>query len=134
MALDPLFGLHSAALAVQKQRMDVLAGNIANSDTPNFKARDIDFAATLQAQLDSGSAPGNDALLKTQTAHLDAQTGVGSLADLVWRVPVQGSVDGNTVDTQIEQSKFADAALHYQASLNFIDGRVKGMLTAITGQ
>lgn len=134
MALDPLFGLHSAALAVQKQRMDVLAGNIANSDTPNFKARDIDFAATLQAQLDSSSAPGNDALLKTQTAHLDAQSGAGSLDGLVWRVPVQGSVDGNTVDTQIEQSKFADAALHYQASLNFIDGRVKGMLTAITGQ
>lgn len=134
MALDPLFGLHSAALAVQKQRMDVLAGNIANSDTPNFKARDIDFAATLQAQLDGSRASSNDALLKTQTAHLDAQPGGDSLAGLVWRVPVQGSVDGNTVDTQIEQSKFADAALHYQASLNFIDGRVKGMLTAITGQ
>lgn len=135
MAIDPLFGLHSAALAVQKQRMDVLAGNIANSDTPNFKARDIDFAATLKAQLDnSGGQPNDDALLKTQSAHLDARSSAGSLDGLVWRVPVQGSVDGNTVDTQIEQSKFADAALHYQASINFIDGRVKSMLTAITGQ
>jgi flagellar basal-body rod protein FlgB len=130
MALDPLFGVHAAALSVQKQRMDVLAANIANSDTPHFLARDIDFAATLQ-QLQGQDDPAAT-LEQTQVGHM-----AGSAAQaygLVWRIPVQGSADGNTVDTQIEQAKFADAALHYQASLQFIDGRVKGMLTAITGQ
>jgi flagellar basal-body rod protein FlgB len=134
MAVDPLFGLHPAALAVQRKRMDVLAANIANSDTPNFQARDIDFAATLSQLQAQGSA---QALSATDAQHLNASghaAGGGLDAELVWRVPMQNSVDGNTVDTQIEQAKFADASLHYQASLNFIDGRVKSMLTAITGQ
>lgn len=130
MALDPLLGLHAAALSVQKHRMDVLGANIANSDTPHYQARDIDFASTLQNLQDGTSAAGG--LVRTRSAHLDAATPAAD--GLVWRLPVQGSVDGNTVDTQIEQAKFADAALHYQASLNFIDGRIKSMLTAITGQ
>lgn len=145
MALDPLFGLHAAALSVQRQRMDVLAGNIANSDTPNFKARDIDFAATLRqtiggAAVDVGrplklAAPRGAASGDTRDTTLAASGIDGdSIPGLVWRVPTQNSVDGNTVDAQVEQAKFADAALHYQASLNFIDGRVKSMLTAITGQ
>ena len=137
MALDPLFGLHTAALSLQKQRMDVLAGNLANSDTPNFKARDIDFAATLQQLAQPQGDATQTALAQTRAAHIAGAAHAGGALSpdgLVWRVPVQNSVDGNTVDTQIEQSKFADAALHYQASLNFIDGKVKGMLTAITGQ
>lgn len=137
MALDPLFGLHADALAVQRRRMDVLAGNLANSDTPNFKARDVDFAATLQQALGSSTdGKGNLALAATSSgAALTTGSVVGeSVPGLVWRVPTQNSVDGNTVDAQIEQARFADAALHYQASLNFVDGRVKSMLTAITGQ
>lgn len=138
MALDPLFGLHADALAVQRKRMDVLAGNLANSDTPNFKARDVDFAATLQQALGSNDSGADGALAMTASSrgHSLATGDVGgaSIPGLVWRVPTQNSVDGNTVDAQIEQSKFADAALHYQASLNFVDGRVKSMMTAITGQ
>jgi flagellar basal-body rod protein FlgB len=148
MALDPLFGLHADALSVQRKRMDVLAGNLANSDTPNFKARDVDFAATLQQALGStdSTSSGSLAMAATSSGSLAmAATSSGaalttgnvtgaSIPGLVWRVPTQNSVDGNTVDAQVEQSKFADAAMHYQASLNFIDGRVKGMLTAITGQ
>jgi flagellar basal-body rod protein FlgB len=136
MALDPLFGLHADALAVQRKRMDVLAGNIANSDTPNFKARDVDFAATLQQAL-GGSPQNGDLAMAASSSGTTIATGTASgdsIPGLVWRVPTQNSVDGNTVDAQIEQAKFADAALHYQASLNFVDGRVKSMLTAITGQ
>ena len=136
MALDPLFGLHADALAVQRKRMDVLAGNLANSDTPNFKARDVDFAATLQQALGTSESGGALQMAATSSGN-SLRTGDvsgDSIPGLVWRVPTQNSVDGNTVDAQIEQSKFADAALHYQASLNFVDGRVKSMMTAITGQ
>jgi len=132
MALDPLFGLHSQALSVHRQRLDVLAANLANADTPNYQARDIDFAATLARAAGSGNA---SALQATAPGHIGAASADGkSIDDLVWRVPMQNGMDGNTVDSQIEQAKFADAAMHYQASLNFIDGRVKSMLTAITGQ
>lgn len=137
MALDPLFGLHADALSVQRKRMDVLAGNIANSDTPNFKARDLDFAATLQQALGSSADSEGDLALAASRGGTSIASGTISgdtIPGLVWRVPTQNSVDGNTVDAQIEQAKFADAALHYQASLNFVDGRVKSMLTAITGQ
>jgi flagellar basal-body rod protein FlgB len=144
MALDPLFGLHAAALSVQRQRMDVLAGNIANSDTPNFKARDVDFAATLRQTLGGSPAEAGGALKLAaprgaSSGSADTTLTAGAIdgdtiPGLVWRVPTQNSVDGNTVDAQVEQAKFADAALHYQASLNFVDGRVKSMLTAITGQ
>ncbi|MDB5967597.1 MAG: flgB [Hydrocarboniphaga sp.] len=137
MALDPLFGLHADALAVQRKRMDVLAGNLANSDTPNFKARDVDFAATLQQALGQSTSAGGRLEMAATRSGTSLATGTvsgESIPGLVWRVPTQNSVDGNTVDAQIEQAKFADAALHYQASLNFVDGRVKGMLTAITGQ
>lgn len=132
MALDPLFGLHSQALSVHRQRLDVLAANLANSDTPNFKARDIDFAATLAR---ATVATDSGALTATAEGHIGSANASGhSIDDLVWRVPMQNGMDGNTVDAQIEQAKFADAAMHYQASLGFIDGRVKSMLTAITGQ
>lgn len=138
MALDPLFGLHADALAVQRKRMDVLAGNLANSDTPNFKARDVDFAATLQQALGSSDSGSGATLAMAATSSGSALSSGNlsgeSIPGLVWRVPTQNSADGNTVDAQIEQSKFADAALHYQASLNFVDGRVKSMMTAITGQ
>jgi flagellar basal-body rod protein FlgB len=135
--LDPLFGIHAEALKVQRSRMEVLASNIANADTPNYQARDIDFAQVL-AQAQKGESP--ERLLTTNVNHLSGAQGAGSSSDvastlpLSYRVPMQPAVDGNTVDTQIEQASFADASLHYQASLNFIDGRIKSLLTAITGQ
>lgn len=127
---DPLFGVHAAALSLGRQRMDVLASNLANADTPHFLARDIDFERALAAQTavaDAGRLATSDA------GHLATGAGAGS-AETVWRVPMQAARDGNTVDAQIEQAAFADAALRYQASLNFLDGRVRSLLTAITGQ
>ncbi|MGQ0621254.1 MAG: flagellar basal body rod protein FlgB [Panacagrimonas sp.] len=111
---DPLFGIHAISLHVQRQRMELLAGNIANADTPGYKARDLDFQAALtQAMAGSGGATANPASL--------------------YRIPMQPSVDGNTVDVQTEQAAFMDASMHYQASLSFLDGRLKSLLTAITG-
>lgn len=126
---DPLFGIHAQALHVQRRRMELLAGNIANADTPGFQARDLDFKAALSQAL-SGSGP----MTATQPEHLQGG-GLGT-ADptLMYRVPLQPSADGNTVDVQIEQAAFMDSALHYQASLSFLDGKLKSLLTAITGE
>jgi flagellar basal-body rod protein FlgB len=122
--LDPLFGLHAQSLAVQRQRMEVLAANIANADTPHYQARDIDFAKVLASQQQAAQNGGGESA---------AAPAVAAQPPLVYRVPLQPSVDGNTVDEQVEQGAFADAAMHYQASLSFLNGEVKGLLTAITG-
>lgn len=121
---DPLFGIHPAAMQLQRRRMELIADNIANADTPGFKARDLDFRQVLAA---TQAAAG--ALATTPAVHLSTDP-----AATLYRVPVQPAADGNTVDVQIEQAQFADAALRYQASLNFLDGRIKSLLSALTGQ
>jgi len=125
---DPLFGIHANALQIQQRRMLLLAGNIANADTPGYQARDLDFKTALE-QATRGDSP----LATTQAGHLD---GSGTAADpaLMYRVPLQPSVDGNTVDVQTEQAAFMDSAMRYQASLSFLDGKLKSLLTAITGE
>ena len=125
---DPLFGIHAHALQIQQRRMTLLAGNIANADTPGFQARDLDFKAALEQALSGNAGP-----LKTDhAAHLDG-TGTTADASLQYRVPLQPSADGNTVDVQVEQAAFMDSALRYQASISFLDGKLKSLLTAITG-
>lgn len=139
-SLDNLLGIHTAALQLQRSRMDVLASNIANADTPGYKAKDIDFQRVMAAVADQ-SANAATTLDKTSPLHLGAG-GVSATQDIdsaiknasVYRIATQPSVDGNTVDVQTEQAQFADAALHYQASLGFIDRRLKSLMTAITGQ
>lgn len=126
---DPLFGIHAQALQFQRQRMELLAGNIANADTPGYKAKDLDFQAALAQAMSGGRGP----MDRSQAAHLQAGTGAATNPALLYRVPMQPSVDGNTVDEQIEQAAFMDASMHYQASLSFLDGKLKGLLTAITG-
>ncbi len=127
---DALFGIHAKALSLGRARMDVLAGNIANADTPRYLAKDVDFAQALKA-----AGAGSSTLATTNVQHLPvAGQNAGGSAQEVWRVPLQPSADGNTVDVQIEQAQFAEAALKYQASLNFIDSRVRSLMTAITGQ
>lgn len=133
-SLDPIFGIHAEAMSVQRRRMEVLSANIANADTPGFQARDVDFAATLAAVVKSDGS-GTPRTLTTDPRHIPMNISpAGDGSRLAYRVPMQPSVDGNTVDVQVEQAKFAEAALHYQASLQFADGRIRGLMTAITGQ
>jgi flagellar basal-body rod protein FlgB len=124
-----LFGVHGAALSLRQQRLQVLASNIANADTPHYKARDIDFQAALQRAMGE-SPPGAPA--QTQAGHQGGVTEPGP-DNLVYRLPLQPSLDGNTVDAEYEKAAFARAAFEYRASLNFVDGRVRRLLTAITG-
>lgn len=131
--LDPLFGLHAQSLSVQRQRMEVLASNLANADTPHYQARDVDFAKVLAGAQD-GAAASSVTLAATSPLHASGSATLSSGTPLGYRVPLQPSADGNTVDEQVEQAAFADAALHYQASLSFLNGEVKSLLTAITGQ
>ncbi|HSW12559.1 MAG TPA: flagellar basal body rod protein FlgB [Solimonas sp.] len=129
MATDPLFGIHADALQLQRRRMELLAANIANADTPGYKARDLDFQKLLAA----AQQPAATAAGVTQPGHMSLDDASLKSAT-VYRVSMQPSVDGNTVDAQVEQSQFAQSALQYQASLSFIDGRLRSLITAITGQ
>jgi flagellar basal-body rod protein FlgB len=132
--LDTYIGVHADALKLQSQRTEVLANNLANVDTPNYKARDIDFKAALaQAGSPGASLP----LTTTSSGHLGGASGTGSAeasGALKYRVPLAPSLDGNTVDAQLEQAAFADNTVRYHATLSFISARLKNLMTAITGQ
>lgn len=130
MNLDNALGIHAQALKIRAQRQDVLANNIANADTPNFKARDVDFAAAMQ-QAQSRQAAGHLAL--NNPGHMQSQL-PGIDNSLKYRTPLMPSMDGNTVDTQVETAKYTENAIRYEASLNFINSKVKGLLTAIRGE
>lgn len=128
-ANDPLFGIHARALNVASRRMELLASNLANADTPNYKAKDIDFRKALA---DAGSATRGVSLEATEPGHMQGSLSTGGMRT-EYRVPVQPSLDGNTVDTQVEQGAFAENTVRYQASLSFLSGHVRSLLTAITG-
>ena len=135
--LDAYLGIHSAALKVASQRNEVLANNLANADTPGYRARDIDFRSALAAASKSdGSAAGVGAVsLKTDNAgHLGAAGGVDGQPDLKYRTPLAPALDGNTVDPQLEQAAFAENTVHYQATLTFLNSKFRNLMTAITGQ
>lgn len=117
MPNDSLFGVHGAALSVRSQRMGVLASNIANASTPGYKARDIDF----QAALASADAP-------------DGSIDAGIDGATRYRVPLQPSADGNTVELATEQTAFAENAVAYQTTLSFLNGRISTITRAIRGE
>ena len=122
------FGLHEQALKFRARRNQVLSSNIANSDTPNYKARDFDFKAVLRQEM---QAPVR--LAATQDRHLRHDQGVVASTQMAYRIPQQASLDGNTVETDREQTEFSANVMRYEASLRFLDGRIKGLLTAIKG-
>ena len=129
--IDAALGIQPRALTVAAKRLELLAANMANADTPGFKARDIDFRAALQSALDEANGSAGT-LQTTHSGHLQpAAPGVDAPK---YRVPNHPSLDGNTVDTQLEQAAFAEVAVRYQASLDFIDSRVAGLRRALRGE
>jgi flagellar basal-body rod protein FlgB len=149
---------HGQALALRAERQQALASNIANADTPNYKARELDFSQALRNAVGaapgrlvptpagaagaSGASSGAPAAGQGTSApgHLPLRAVGGSVlrssgdADLLWRVPEQPSIDGNTVDLDRERASFADNSLRYEATLRFINGSVRNMLSAIRGE
>ncbi len=120
--------IHPQALALREKRSEILAANLANADTPDYKARDLDFQAVLKQTL-SGEAN----LRHTNQGHMDVQQTVLG-ANLLYRNPMHASLDGNTVEAHIEQAKYAENAVQYQASLRFINDDFAGLMTAIRGE
>lgn len=137
--LDAALSFHQNALRVRSQRQEVIAANIANADTPNYKARDIDFKSAMQQALgQSAQASGSTANGMSRTSDMHINSSAGSSAtgagEPLFRPIIQGSVDGNSVDMDVERNQFVDNGLRYEASLNMINGQIKKMLTAIQGQ
>ncbi len=128
--LDESLRFHQTALSLRGARQELLASNIANADTPNYKARDIDFASALQNAVSGSHA--KLPVAQSSPMHLEGGSG-GSVmgAPVLFRRPVQPSADGNTVDMDVERAQFADNALRYEASVKFTSDKLKDMLTAL---
>ncbi len=127
---DKAFGIHEAALTLKAKRAEVLATNLANADTPNYKARDIDFKKALQNAQSNQSI----GLTRTNPKHFSTR-GTNEIPGLSYRIPLQPDTgDGNSVEAQVEQTKFAENAMQYQTSLTILSGKIKGLMTAIRGE
>lgn len=118
------------ALNLRAFRSEVLAGNIANADTPHYKGRDFDFRAAMRGAM----AASNLGVTRTAAAHLEPRGGAAGAPRLQFRIPAQPSIDGNTVELDAEVSRFSDNAIRYQAALTFMNSRISGLRTALTGQ
>lgn len=130
--LDAALRFNHEALNLRAQRQEILAANIANADTPGYQARDIDFASQLNKVLEQGRISGNGiALNLTAAHHIPAQKMSPPSPDLLFRVPDQPSMDGNTVDMDRERINFADNSLKYQTDLTLITGQIKGMMSVL---
>ncbi len=126
---DPIFGIHAQALSIYSRRNEVIAANIANADTPNYKARDLDFASALgNAQKQSVE------MAATHSGHITTSRSNAGTGDLLYRIPFQPSLDGNSVESDVEQAKFGENALRYQVALRFVSGSVSKMRAAISGR
>jgi len=117
VASEQLFGVHGTALELRSKRLGMLASNIANASTPGFKARDIDFDAAMTAA--KGPQGLTDSILTGATK---------------FRVPLQASLDGNTVELSTEQTAFAENAVAYQTTLAFLNGRISTLTRALRGE
>ena len=126
---DKDLSLHERALNFRGQRMELLSSNLANADTPNFKARDIDFRAAMS------KARSDSALATSHNRHIERADGQGlRAADVKYRVPFNTAFDGNTVELSVEQAKFGKAAGEFQASLTFLESRVSSIRRALKGE
>ncbi|MBF6617806.1 flagellar basal body rod protein FlgB [Pollutimonas thiosulfatoxidans] len=125
-------GFYQEAVGLRQKRMEVLAANIANADTPNYKARDFDFTSALRDAMAGGSMHLPDThLTLTSTRHIPAKAVAPDPATLLYRQPLQPSMDGNTVDMDVERVAFADNTAKYQTDLQIISARIKGIMAAL---
>ncbi len=131
--LDEMMNFHVQALRLRETRQQVLASNIANADTPDYKARDFDFRTALSSALQGQSASGGVSLATTAAGHLPGTAELAAGTVLQYRTPAQGSVDGNTVDADAERAAFGENALQYEFNLARLSAQIRGMLAVIQG-
>ncbi len=124
----PAISQHEQALRFRALRNQVLSSNIANADTPNYKARDVDFGSALKSARQQSLS-----LTRTSDLHKQAWGTTPEGARVMYRVPSQPTLDGNTVSVDVEQAAFAENALQYRASLAFLDGKIRSLRYALKG-
>ncbi|WP_213991008.1 flagellar basal body rod protein FlgB [Sodalis sp. dw_96] len=130
--LDAALQFQQETLNLRVQRQDILAANIANADTPGYQARDIDFASELKKAISQGrDSESGLSLTTTSPRHIEAVDPGESFSQLLYRVPDQPSLDGNTVDMDRERTAFADNSMQYQTSLTVLGGQIKNMLAVL---
>ncbi len=132
---DSYLGAHDDALMLRAKRSEMISSNIANADTPGYKAKDIDFKAAMANVMGVRSEFTKQRLkmATTNSQHIKMNNNAFS-ADVMYRNPYQPSVDGNTVDTGIEKAEFSKNSIYYSASLRFLTGKFQGLTKAIKGQ
>lgn len=129
--LDHYFGIHQDALRMRSARAQLIAENIANADTPNYKARDIDFASVLKA---TSEGVQSSAMRVTNAGHIGVDDASFGGFETTYRTPHGASLDNNTVDSDAEKSEFLRNAVQYQASLKFLDSKIRTLISAIKGE
>lgn len=132
ISFSKALGIHEAALNFRSERASVLANNLANVNTPNYKSRDLDFRQALSSQMNATSS--NFAAQTTHARHIDASTLSTDDGGLLYRVPHQPSIDGNTVEDQIEHAEYMKNALAFQSSFQFLNSKFTGLRSAIRGE
>lgn len=132
---DNYLGGLDQALVLRERRSEIIASNIANADTPGYKSKDIDFKSALSSAMGTGSEfkKGTLKMTTSDSQHIQMSQNTVS-SDVMYRNPYQPSLDGNTVDSGIEKTEFTKNSIHYQATLNFLTGKFKGLTKAIKGQ
>ena len=128
--LDRAFNYQKQVMNLRTERQQLIASNIANADTPHYKARDLDFGKSLQAALAGRPAAGGLEMARSARGHLSGQASMPA-RDLLYRNEYQSAVDGNTVEMDVERANFSDNAIRYEASVTFVTGQIKGLLDAM---
>lgn len=129
LSLDKAFGILPASVKLQARRTELLGSNLANVDTPNYKSRDFDYQQILGEI--AGRGRGLD-LVTTRASHMSLPVPDENVQpELLYRIPAQPALDGNTVDPQLERATFAESTMHYQSTLEFLDRRVSGLRSAL---
>ncbi len=131
ISFNNALGNLSDNLKVYSRRAEILASNLANADTPGYKAKDIDFRSALST---ANTSANTIKLSTTNKSHQGDVNGAGDKAEVVYRTPLQPSLDGNTVDSHVEQGEFTENAIRYQSTLTFLNGRLQSLKLAIKGQ
>ena len=130
ISIDNTFGMHEKAMHLQSRRAQLLSQNLANSDTPGYKAKDIDFKSALKS-MEKGNF--EKPLRATQSGHIQPK-GYFMGAEAMYRNPTQSSLDGNTVEPHVEMGEFTENSMRYLMTLRIMSGKINGMLSAIRGE
>lgn len=132
LSLDKALSIYPQTLALRTKRAEILANNIANEDTPGYKARDLDFSQVLKNTTHQGISPARP--MTTHAGHKIGLLQTDSMEGLKYRLPHQPAIDGNTVDGEKEKAEYAQNSLRFQASFQFLNSAVKGIIGALRGE